>query len=74
MRDMQGFAAARNVDYGKYEDSILSESEKAEGMALLCCAKPTSDLIIECREVNAAKDIPVKILPCRVHKLYDLMM
>ena len=68
----KGLLLQGTVDYGKYEDSILSEAEKAEGMALFCCAKPTSDLIIECREVNAAKDIPVKTLPCRVHKLERL--
>lgn len=60
------------VDYEKSEDSILSDEEKAAGMALLCCAKPKSDLIIECREVSAAKDIPIKTLPCRVHKLVRL--
>ena len=38
-------------------------------MALFCQAQPKSDLVIECREVNVAKDIPVKTLPCRVHKL-----
>lgn len=60
------------VDYEKFEDSILSDEEKAAGVALLCCAKPKSDLIIECREVSAAKDIPIKTLPCRVHKLVRL--
>jgi CDP-4-dehydro-6-deoxyglucose reductase len=60
------------VDYEKSEDSILSDEEKAAGIALLCCARPKSDLIIECREVSAAKDIPIKTLPCRVHKLVRL--
>lgn len=68
----KGLLLQGTVDYGKYEGSILSEAEKAGGMALFCCAKPMSDLIIECREVNAAKDIPVKTLPCRVHKLQRL--
>ncbi len=57
------------VDYGKYQDTTLTAAEKAAGMALFCRAQPKSDLVIECREVNAAKDIPVRILPCRVHKL-----
>ena len=57
------------VDYGKYHESTLSEAEKAEGMALFCCAKPLSNLTIECREVNAVKDIPVKTIPCRVQKM-----
>jgi CDP-4-dehydro-6-deoxyglucose reductase len=38
-------------------------------MALFCCAKPLSDLVLEVREVGTARDIPVKILPCRVQQL-----
>ena len=57
------------VDYGKYQDSTLTDMEKAAGMALFCCAKPLSDLTIECREVNAIKDIPVKTMPCRVQRM-----
>jgi len=57
------------VDYGKFQDSTLTESERIAGMALFCCAKPLSDLVIECREVNAVKDIPVKTLPCRVQRM-----
>ncbi len=60
------------VDYGKYQSSTLSEAEKAAGMALFCCAKPKSDLVIECREVSTLKDIPVKLLPTRVHKMLKL--
>ena len=57
------------VDYGKFQSSTLSEAEKNLGMALFCCAKPKSDLVIECREVSTLSDIPVKLLPTRVHKL-----
>lgn len=57
------------VDYGRHQESALSDREKAAGMALFCQAKPLSDVIIECREVNAVKDIPIRILPCRVHSL-----
>src|SRR3990170_2571105 len=57
------------VDYGKHQDSALTELEKTAGMALFCCARPLSDLIIECREVNEIRDIPVKTLPCRVQRM-----
>jgi len=57
------------VDYGKHLDSALTDTEKAAGMALFCCAKPQSDLVIECKEVSAIKDIPVKTMPCRVQKM-----
>ena len=65
----KGKVVAGQVDYGKYQEDALSETEKAAGMALFCCAKPLSDLTIECREVNILKDIPVKTLPCRVQKM-----
>lgn len=58
-----------SVDYGKYQASTLTDTERAAGMALFCCAKPLSDLTIECREVNTAKDIPVKTMPCRVQSM-----
>jgi len=58
-----------HVDFGKYQSETLTDAEKAVGMALFCCAKPLSDLVIECREVSAVKDIPVKTLPCRVDKM-----
>lgn len=58
-----------SVDYGKHQASTLSEADKAAGLALFCCAKPLSDLVIECKEVSTIKDIPVKLLPTRVHKM-----
>lgn len=58
-----------HVDFGKYQTETLTDAEKSVGMALFCCAKPLSDLVIECREVNAIKDIPIKTLPCRVQKI-----
>lgn len=60
------------VDYGKAQDFALSEEEKAAGMALFCCAKPLTDLILESHEVTSARDIPVKMLPCRVEKMIRL--
>jgi CDP-4-dehydro-6-deoxyglucose reductase len=57
------------VDHGNYLGSILTDAEKAAGMTLFCCATPLSDLVIECREVPAVKDIPVRTLPCRVQKM-----
>jgi CDP-4-dehydro-6-deoxyglucose reductase len=60
------------VDYGTYQEATLPESEKAQGYALFCQAKPLSDIVIECREVSAVKDIPVRTLPCRVQKMEKL--
>jgi CDP-4-dehydro-6-deoxyglucose reductase len=60
------------VDYGSYNQGALLDSEKQNGYALFCQAKPLTDVVIECREVSAIKDIPVRILPCRVQKLERL--
>lgn len=58
-----------SVDYGQYNPETLTEVEKQAGQALFCCASPITDLIIECREISAIKDIEIKTLPCRVQKL-----
>ncbi|SFO34580.1 CDP-6-deoxy-delta-3,4-glucoseen reductase [Nitrosospira briensis] len=57
------------VDFGSHNESTLTEIEKQAGMALFCCAVPLSELVIECREIGAIKDIKIKTLPCRVQKL-----
>lgn len=46
----------------------LSEREQSEGKALLCQARPCSDLVIAAREVKVSGDIAVKLLPCRVEQ------
>jgi len=65
----KGKVVTGRVDYGSHQESTLSDAEKAAGMALFCCAKPLSDLVLECREVTAVNDIPVKTMPCRVQKM-----
>jgi CDP-4-dehydro-6-deoxyglucose reductase, E3 len=57
------------VDFGSHNEDTLTEMEKQAGMALFCCALPLSELVIECREIGAIRDIKVKTMPCRVHKL-----
>ena len=60
------------VDYGVHQQSTLTEADKAQGYALFCQAKPLSELTIECREINAVKDIQVRTLPCRVQGMERL--
>ena len=68
----KGVLLEGQVDYGEYQLKALSKSEKAAGKALFCQAKPLGDVVIEARTVGAAKDIPVKTLPCRVQKMERL--
>jgi len=65
----KGKILSGTVDYGVYQPKALPEEEKALGKALFCQAKPLSDLVIEARTIGAAKDIPIKTLPCRVQKV-----
>ena len=68
----KGKLVSGSIDYGNYSVSALSDTEKAEGKALFCCAKPLSDVVIEAREVGAIKDLQVKILPSRVQSMERL--
>jgi CDP-4-dehydro-6-deoxyglucose reductase len=65
----KGKVLAGQVDLGIAQDNALPADERVAGMALFCCAKPLTDVTLEVREVNAARDIPVKTLPCRVQQL-----
>ncbi len=65
----KGKVLAGRIDHGTYQASALSEDERRAGHALFCCGKPLSDLTIECREVAALTDVPIRTLPCRVHKM-----
>lgn len=58
-----------------YEDEDIfgiSDEEKQQNLALFCQAVPTSDMVIEVKEIGANKDIIVKTLPCRVEKMEKL--
>ena len=57
------------VDYGHYHARVLTEEERAHGKALFCQARPLGELVIECRTIGAAKDIAVRLMPCRVQKM-----
>ena len=65
----KGTVLAGTVDYGTYRESALTAAEKRLGLALFCQAKPRGDIVIQCRELNAAKDVQIKTLPCRVQKM-----
>lgn len=60
---------AGSVDHGRSPESTLPAADRDAGLALMCCARPLSDLSIECREVRRTTDIPVRKLPCRVQSL-----
>ena len=57
------------VDYGHYQPGTLTDAEKKQGYALLCVARPQTDLAVEVREVRKAGDIRIRKLPCRIEKI-----
>jgi len=65
----KGKVLAGRVDHGAAQDDALPAGERNAGFALLCCARPQSDLIVEVREADAAGELPVRTLPCRVERL-----
>jgi CDP-4-dehydro-6-deoxyglucose reductase, E3 len=56
------------VDHGDYFEHVLSAEMRAQGFALLCRAKPRSDLLIEVQELSLQAQKP-KIVPCRVKQI-----
>ena len=57
------------VDYGPHQPSTLTDEEKRQGLALFCCAKPLTDLVLEVKEVRRSGDIQIRKLPCRVESI-----
>lgn len=60
------------VDHGRSQAGALPENARQEGYTLLCCATARSNVTIECRELAANSEYPVKIMPCRVQELTRL--
>src|SRR5207342_216941 len=59
-RTCRGTIVEGKVDHGMVHSNYLPDSDKAQGYALLCQARPLSDLVIEVREVEG---VPPRIVP-----------
>lgn len=44
----------------------ITAEEQAQGYALLCEARATTDLSVDVREIRVADDVEIKDLPCRI--------
>lgn len=60
------------VMHDDYQASAMSAAELAAGHTLLCCARPQTDIIVECREVGGLTGLKPRILPARVAKKEQL--
>src|ERR1051325_7882604 len=65
-RTCRGVIKEGKVDYGNVHSMYLSDADKARGFALLCQAKPLTDLVIEVREVKGMRP---RLIPCRLERL-----
>lgn len=60
-----------SIEQGPHSSNALKADEAVRGLALLCCATSHTDLVLQCRVVSAAGDVPVRKLPCRVAAIED---
>ena len=58
-----------DVDHARTKLEYLTESERAQGLALLCQARPRSDLEVEAAEIAGFENVAPRILPCRVVRI-----
>lgn len=60
------------IDYPFQPPAALSDAEQADGHILLCQAVPRGDITISAREIDTIGDIPVRMMPTRVHEKKQL--
>jgi CDP-4-dehydro-6-deoxyglucose reductase len=62
----KGVVESGEVHYPFHPPLALERSDIADGFALMCQAEPVEDLVINVREIEAVRDIQVRLLPARV--------
>jgi CDP-4-dehydro-6-deoxyglucose reductase len=62
----KGVVQSGEVHYPFHPPLALERNDIAAGYALLCQAAPMEDLVIKVREIEAVRDIQVRMLPARV--------
>lgn len=68
-RSCRGKVVQGEVDFGPVHPTYLPDSDKAQGLALLCSATAKSDLVVEIAELEGLAGIKPGIVPCRVVKI-----
>ena len=62
----KGIVNGGEVHYPFHPPMALERADLAEGYALMCQAEPLEDLSIQVREIEAVRDIQIRMLPTRV--------
>ena len=65
-RSCRGTVLQGQVDFGAAHEKYLRDADRAKGLALLCCARPGSDLLIALEEVDPERGSKPKRMPARV--------
>jgi CDP-4-dehydro-6-deoxyglucose reductase len=56
------------VEHKAHQEKALTAQEEAAGYVLTCCARPTSDVVLESKQVGAEGAMPIIKMPTRVVK------
>ena len=62
----KGLLESGDVHYPFHPPLALEKNDLADGYALMCQAEPIEDITIRIREIEAVRDIQVRMLPARV--------
>jgi CDP-4-dehydro-6-deoxyglucose reductase len=57
------------VVHAPHSKAALSAEAEAAGFALFCSARPTTDIVIEARELTGFGDIPIRKMPARIARI-----
>lgn len=67
-----GKVISGRVRAANHHDFVLSETQKALGVVLLCCTAAASDLELEVHEAGGVEDIPLQQIATRTERLERL--
>ena len=62
----KGLVESGEIHYPFHPPQALEEGDSDKGLALMCQAEPLEDLLVRVREIEAVRDIQVRMLPARV--------
>jgi CDP-4-dehydro-6-deoxyglucose reductase len=57
------------VTHGPHQSKALSDEEEAQGFVLTCCATPSTDVVLESRQVTSEGAFAIKKMPTRVSSM-----
>jgi CDP-4-dehydro-6-deoxyglucose reductase len=62
----KGKVVEGTIHHKPHQARALTDQEKAQGLALMCCAVPEGNVVVEAREVAGSSEYPTRKMPTRV--------